>query len=112
MKPATEFLYRNGRELDPNAHYVAPNPPFGATIYYQLKETTAGPVQIQIADAQSGVVAELTGDGAAGLHAVQWELRSTKAGPDAGPVPPGEYVVRVKAGELTAARKFRVEAEE
>ncbi len=112
VKPATEFLYHNGRQLDPNTHYVAPNPPFGATIYYQFKEKIGDPIHIQIADAQGGVVAELTGDGAAGLHAVQWGLRSTKAGPDAGPVPPGEYVVRVTAGEWTAARRFRVEAEE
>ena len=61
--------------------------------------------RLQIADAQGGVVAELTGDGAAGLHAVQWGLRSTKAGPVAGPVPPGEYVVRVKAGESTAVQE-------
>ncbi len=110
VKPAAEFWRRNGRELDPNAHYTAPNPPFGATIYYRLQEAAAGPVEIEIADGRGGVVAELKGDGAAGLHAVQWNLESGTAG--AGLVSPGEYVVRVKAGDRTAPGKIRVEAEE
>ncbi len=112
VKPATAFRYRNGRELDPNTHYVAPNPPFGATIYYLLKEKAAGPVLVRITDAHGAVVAELKGEGAAGLHEVQWELRSNQKGADGGLAAPGDYAVRVSAGPLAGEKIIRVEAEE
>ena len=112
VKPATEFQYRNGRGLDPNTNYVAPNPPYGATVYYYLQNKVAGPVQIQIADAQGGVVAELTGDGEPGLHAVQWELRPTPAGAAETMGPTGEYALRITIGDETATSKARIDAEE
>jgi flagellar hook assembly protein FlgD len=82
----------------------------GATIFFLLKDKVAGPVRIEIADAKGTVVAELTGDGEAGLHAVRWDLQPPA--PADGPVPAGEYTVRVQAGDYAAAKKLRVEAEE
>jgi photosystem II stability/assembly factor-like uncharacterized protein len=112
VKAATKFQYRNGRGLDPNTNYVAPNPPYGTTVYYYLKDKVAGPVQIQIANAQGGVVAELTGGGEPGLHSVQWELQPTPMGRSESMVPTGEYAVRVKIGDQTAKSKARIDAEE
>ena len=110
VKPATAYQNRAGRGLDPNTNYTAPNPPYGATIWYYVKERTAA-VQVQIADAQGAAVTDLKGDGEPGLHAVQWELQSTTPGAE-GAVAAGDYIVRVKAGDLTATKKVHVETEE
>jgi photosystem II stability/assembly factor-like uncharacterized protein len=116
VKPATLYEPRYGRGLTGGKNYVTPNPPYGATIWYSLKEKTAAPVRVVIADAMGRSLAELQGSSEAGLHAVQWNLRGP-AGLDPAPrghlVGPGEYVARLYiAGQMMMARKFRVEPEE
>jgi photosystem II stability/assembly factor-like uncharacterized protein len=110
VKPATTFKYRGGRGLDPTRDFAAPNPPYGATVYYYLKEKAAEPVQVVVTDGQKAVTAELTGGSEPGLHAVQWDLRTAAA--SKGDAAPGEYSVRVTAGGQTATKKVRVETEE
>ena len=110
VKPATAFQLRPGHGLDPDTNYTASNPPYGITIWYYL-HGRSGPVQIQITDAQGAVAADLTGDGQPGLHAVQWDLQAKQAGGE-GQAAAGDYTVRVKAGDRTATKRVRVEAEE
>ncbi len=116
VKPATAFEVRYGRGLTGGKIYAAPNPPYGATLWYSLKEKTAAPVRVVILDVLGRTLAEMPGSSEAGLRAVQWNLRGG-AGVDlsrgARLVPPGDYAARLYvAGQLIAARKFRVEAEE
>jgi photosystem II stability/assembly factor-like uncharacterized protein len=116
VKPATLYEPRNGSGLTGGKNYTAPNPPYGATIWYALKEKASAPVRVVIADALGRNLAELAGSPEAGLHAVQWNLRGG-AGLDltrgARLVGPGDYMARLYiAGQMMMARKFRVEAEE
>ena len=89
VKPATEFLYRNGRELDPDAHYVAPNPPFGATIYYQLKEKARRPRPDSDRRRPERRRGGADGRRRRGPSRRAVGVATTEAGPDAGLVPPG-----------------------
>jgi len=113
VKPAAAFTYRRGAGLDPNVNYTAPNPPYGASIFYYLKDKSPETVRIQIVDARGSAVANLKGSSEAGLHGVQWSLQSKAAGADdGGTVAAGEYIIHVKAGDQTETEKVRVETEE
>jgi photosystem II stability/assembly factor-like uncharacterized protein len=110
VKPATAFQPRGARGLRPGKNYLAPNPPFGAAIYYALSGRPSGPLRLTVLDAQGRAVAELPAPGEPGLHRVQWDLRP--GGDDEGLVPPGEYAVRLQAGSQVLTKRLRVEAEE
>ncbi len=115
VKPATAYEVRAGRGLAGGKNYAAPNPPYGATLWYSLRERAGAPVRVVIADAGGRALVELPGSREAGLHAVQWNLRGAGLDPAraARLVPPGDYVARLfVAGQMMMARKFRVEAEE
>jgi photosystem II stability/assembly factor-like uncharacterized protein len=116
VRPATTYEVRSGSELTGGRCYVAANPPYGAPIWYHLREKSAQPVRVQITDPLGRVMAELKGSAEAGLHTVQWNLRGG-AGFDllqgARPVPAGDYVARLLVGEqVVGSRKVRVEAAE
>jgi hypothetical protein len=103
---------RYGRGLTGGKEFAAPNPPYGVTLWYSLRQRSA-PVRVVISDPVGRVMADLKGSRAAGLHKVQWNLRGA-AGLDlfqgARPVPAGDYVARLFVGErLVMARKVRVE---
>jgi photosystem II stability/assembly factor-like uncharacterized protein len=115
VKPATVFRYRGSHGLGTGKNYLAPNPPYGAAIYYYLKEAVEAGVRVSIADATGTPVAELSGPGTPGLHRVQWNLvgfPSLTPPRPAKEVGPGDYAVRLKVGGKVLARKVRVEAEE
>ncbi len=115
VKPATAYEVRAGRGLAGGKNYAAPNPPYGATLWYSLRERAGAPVRVVIADAGGRALVELPGSREAGLHAVQWNLRGAGLDPAraARLVPHGDYVARLfVAGQMMMARKFRVEAEE
>ncbi len=110
VKPATLFRPRGARGLRPGKNYLAPNPPFGAAIYYSLRTRPAGPVRLTVLDARGRPVAELPAPGEPGLHRVQWGLRPGDS--DEGLVPPGEYAVQLQVGGQVLTKRLRLEAEE
>jgi photosystem II stability/assembly factor-like uncharacterized protein len=113
VKPASLFRYHGTHGLSGAKVYAAPNPPFGATLYYYLRTKADGPVRLTIADARGRSVAELKGSPDAGLHRLVWPLRARPEGESgAGPlVAPGEYVAELRAGGRVLTRRFRVETD-
>jgi photosystem II stability/assembly factor-like uncharacterized protein len=116
VKPAIAYEPRDGRELVGGKNYVAANPPYGAAVWYHLREKSSRLVKVVITDPLGRVMADLTGSPLAGLHPVYWTLRGG-AGIDllrgARLVPAGDYVARLMIGERAVmSRKVRVEAEE
>jgi len=61
-------------------HFIAPNPPGGAAIYYFLPEKREGPVTLTVRDALGGVARTLEGPGEPGLQLVRWDLRRQRQG--------------------------------
>jgi photosystem II stability/assembly factor-like uncharacterized protein len=115
IKPATAFQYRGARGKHGDKSYAAPNPPYGAVIYYYLRDAQAEPVSLTISDAR-GPISDLKGAAEAGLHRVVWTLNRTrpdeKAASAGRGVPPGEYQVKLRAGAQVLVKKVQVEAEE
>jgi photosystem II stability/assembly factor-like uncharacterized protein len=99
--------------------YVAPNPPFGASIYYYLK-SPAKDVSITIHDANklppdkvvpvNRQVMRLTGPKEAGLHEVNWNLWNNFR--KAEMVAPGDYTVELNVDGKRLTQKLRVEKTE
>jgi hypothetical protein len=87
--------------------YSGPNPPFGARVYYHLKENAKEPVTIFVLTKEGKTIATLHGQQKAGLHQIVWNLRDGDT-----LVPPGEYVVRLQVGDRSWTRMVRVEGEE
>ena len=113
VKPALQFEYRNGRGMEEGKHYLAPNPAYGATIYFYFKEKTVGAVMLTIRGPEGKPLANLKAPAEAGLQRVQWDLKTTPDDPkDAAEVKPGEYTVELRAGGKVLTRPVRVDAEE
>ena len=111
VKPATTFMVKQ-RDTNPaptgvTRYYTAPNPPFGATIYYHLKQAVSEPPTLTVTDGDKKVIARLMGSKNAGLHAVVWNLRGMEE--DAPRVEPGEYTVTLKVGTQMLMKKVVVE---
>jgi photosystem II stability/assembly factor-like uncharacterized protein len=114
VKPARLFESRGTHGLRGAKLYTAPNPPFGATLYYHLAARSDTPVRVVITDARGKTVTELKGPSEAGLHRLVWPLQTT---PDDGatagaPVSPGEYVAELRVGQRVLTKRFRVDADE
>jgi photosystem II stability/assembly factor-like uncharacterized protein len=132
MRPALRFDGGGGRGggggigMGGNKPFGGPNPPFGASVTYYLKDR--GPAKVEILDTGGAVIRDL---GAipqdAGLNRVVWDLRfqgprvRNASGPgDAGGeggfgapargplVLPGKYTVRLTAGGKTLTRDLEV----
>ncbi|MGE5246504.1 MAG: WD40/YVTN/BNR-like repeat-containing protein [Betaproteobacteria bacterium] len=105
--------------------FFAPNPPFGASITYYLREAATHPVRIVVADAGGAVVRTLEGPGRKGLNRAVWDLRLAPvdagapptgnggpAGQPPGPmVLPGTYRLTVTAGAQELRGSIRVEGD-
>jgi photosystem II stability/assembly factor-like uncharacterized protein len=114
VKPARAFPRPAAREAVKGRNFLAPNPPYGAVIYYALRERQPGKVRVVVSDAAGNEVAEVDGPGEPGLHRVVWDL-ARRQGLSAGrPVPAGDYVARLAGpkGLRAAPQRFRVEADE
>jgi photosystem II stability/assembly factor-like uncharacterized protein len=114
VKPATLYRYRGSHGLEGAKLYAAPNPPFGAILYYHLAAKSDGAIQVTIRDARGGAIATLKGMPVAGLHRLVWPLRAAPEG-ESGEgtlVPPGEYIAELRAGERVLTKRFRVEADQ
>src|SRR5262249_11705624 len=110
IKPAARFYHHGGRF--PSRVYVAPNPPFGATIHYYLGARADGPVRVVITDAHGNTLAEFPGDSEPGLHHVQWDLKHKRREETEAALAAGEYSVKLHVGKQFYTRKLRIEAEE
>jgi photosystem II stability/assembly factor-like uncharacterized protein len=110
VKPATLYRFRGPHGLDGAKLYAAPNPPFGALVYYHLAAKAEGPVAVTIRDARGRSLASLTGEREAGLHRLVWPLRATPEGEsgEGVPVPPGEYIAELRVGGRVLTRRFQV----
>jgi photosystem II stability/assembly factor-like uncharacterized protein len=84
--------------------YVAPNPPYGAALWYWLKADAANDPKIEILDVAGTVVATLTGAKHAGLNKAQWNLRAS------GRPAVGQYLVRLTNGSDVVTQVLTVEA--
>jgi photosystem II stability/assembly factor-like uncharacterized protein len=91
-------------------------------------EKKEGQVKITVTDKDGKVIRELNGPAAAGVNRASWDLRynspaepspeqleAMAAGYDFGPrgpfVEPGEYTIKIKAGDKEATQKVTVEAD-
>jgi len=110
VKPATVFQYRATRGFGAGKNFLAPNPEYGAGIWYLLSEVPAEALSLSIFDAQGSLVVNLPVRKEAGLQRVQWPLRRGMR-PDDPLVAPGEYRVRLQVEEREWTRQVVVEAE-
>jgi photosystem II stability/assembly factor-like uncharacterized protein len=108
VKPAIAFVLREPEKAAGAREYRAPNPDFGATIYYHLKVPAAGPVTVQIVDDEGKILTKLSGSKEAGLNRVQWNLRPDGEKKDL--VSPGQYQAFLMVGGKMWTTKVRVEA--
>jgi photosystem II stability/assembly factor-like uncharacterized protein len=110
-----EQYYRNNRDLSNKAaRFAGPNPDYGATITYFLKEdppppdsTEVAEVSIQILDEAGQVIRELTGPDQQGFNRIAWDLRmpedtpetpegnENRRRPSMEDVEPGDYTVKL-----------------
>jgi len=104
--------------------FKKPNPPTGSVISYHLKNEISEPVKIEILDIIGTVVRDLEGSKEAGYHKVFWDFRKNPPPKQEGQsgqsmqqrfrrrapmVGPGEYLVRLKAGDKILSTKLVVE---
>lgn len=138
-RDAWRFRMRPSPMSQPEDPGAGQNPPYGATIHYRLPEAVTGGVSVEILDPDGEVARTLDGDGAAGLHRVVWNLRNeptrqprlrtppldsphqvlpargfrllTESRPVSTLLAPGEYTVRLVAGDDSAEAPLRVLAD-
>jgi photosystem II stability/assembly factor-like uncharacterized protein len=108
VRPAVAFKVQKANDDGQRKVFVGANPPYGAVLYYYLKNNVAQPVSITILDATGKQVTSLKGANKAGLHHIVWNLRAD--GQKEGTVRPGDYVALMH-GEARQLRPIRVEAE-
>ena len=124
--PGYLFDIREATTFNPYSHkgslghkiFVAPNPPFGALISYYLKEEQKSRVSIVVEDSKGIQITELSGPKEAGINRIAWNLRYGAPPQEEGQpgrfrsqgpfVLPGEYKVKLKAGDQEMAKTVRV----
>jgi hypothetical protein len=118
VEPRVQRIYGGigNYQLLGDSHLFTPNEPNAVIIEYYLKEKSAGPVKITVADPYGKAIAEIAGKGEAGLNRVSWGMRPQSPG-QAGArgagmmggggvmVEPGEYVVTLEAGGQKLTKK-------
>lgn len=126
FSPKPAVLYRTRytygatiEQLNGDMFFRAENPPFGATLWYLVRDASQREASLTVSDAAGRVIRRLSGPGAAGLHAVQWDLQ-----PDDPPSPPrgltpaereaamrvapGRYTVRLDVGGVSQSTMLDV----
>lgn len=110
----------------PDKRFFKPNPPLGSTFYYYLKNQVPEPVKIEILDISGEVIRDMEGPREPGIHRMFWDFRKnppqkqegeSRSGmqryrrlpPMAGP---GEYLLRLKAGDKILATRLVVEKDD
>jgi len=108
VKPTTAFMVQMGKRFSAGKNYLAPNPEYGAAIWYWLKERVEQPGTLTITDAAGKQVLQTQVKGEPGLHRFRWPLLRGM-GREAALVAPGEYRAVLTLGGQTLMRKVRVE---
>lgn len=113
IKPATAFRFRGSRGGTGAKSYAAPNPPFGASIYYFLRAELSDPPEITILDKSGKVLLRQLAETKVGLHRLQWLLRTMEDnnGSEGPLAKPGEYQVQLRAAGQILTQKLQIEAE-
>jgi photosystem II stability/assembly factor-like uncharacterized protein len=115
VKPAMVFEPQGSHLLAGTKTFAAPNPSYGATLRYFLREKSKSPVRLTVADALGNKVASLEASIEAGFHQITWDLKPSKEarfGRDRTSVPPGDYTVKLEAGPQIITKKLHVQLEE
>jgi photosystem II stability/assembly factor-like uncharacterized protein len=115
VKSAAAFRPRSGRVWEASRTFLGSNPPFGAQIYFHLGQAVADAPRVVISDSIGNKVADLVpagkNGGAAGLHAVVWNLASGDLfGVELAPA--GDYLATLHVDGKTYLQRFRVEHEQ
>jgi hypothetical protein len=110
VRPATAFERRKTEAGKDGPVYSAPNPTYGATVYYVVKETGSQPLTLTILDQNGKTLLTHHGEQKPGLHKAVWNLRGGEGFGER--VAPGEYTARLQIGARTWTRTLRIEAEE
>jgi len=121
--PVRQYAMQSTYGSRGNSLFAAPNPPYGATLWYYLAEDAGDEVTLTVRrmgdDGRPGeTVKRLTGPGKAGLGSVQWDLsrdrpRSRRLGEDPQSlrtVLPGTFEVTLRVGGETYTTTVEVVA--
>ena len=96
MKAAARLVYRTATAAA-DKQYFAPNPDYGAAIYYFFKNRPEGEVTLTIRGPEGKPLAQLKAPNGPGLQRVQWNLKTTPDDPkNAAEVKPGDYAVELR----------------
>jgi len=80
FEPGHAYRFRmQGAHAGTPSEVYGENPPYGVSLDYWLPAEAEGPVRITILSADGDTVRSLTGDGAAGVNRVWWDLRHEPA---------------------------------
>jgi photosystem II stability/assembly factor-like uncharacterized protein len=130
VQPATHVRLYGRKGNTGHKYFSAPNPTYGAVIYYHLKSKPKDDVKIAVLDKSGKVIREITGVKEAGLNRAVWDLRHASPieitpgqqggggggggggffGGGRGPrVAPGEYTIKLTAAGKESTKTVRVE---
>jgi photosystem II stability/assembly factor-like uncharacterized protein len=110
IKPALLFQYREEHGLTAGKNYLAPNPDFGACIWYHLRDRVL-PGTLIVRDAQGTLLVQLPLHSDPGLHRLCWNLR--RGVKDDSPlVSPGTYTAELRVGDQVVRKTFRVQTDD
>src|SRR5947209_1870052 len=113
VKSSVAYRPRTLRSWAGTRTFAGTNPPYGAGVYYYLKEALPQAPTLTITDGQGQKVTELKTSREAGLHRATW-LLAQGGGRTAfafRTVPPGEYVATLRIGAREWKKPVVVEAE-
>jgi len=108
IKPATAFRQRSLLSLG-SKNFAGENPPYGAALYYHVKEELPTPPMLTIKDSNGKTLVNAKAARTPGLHRIMWRL--TQPGTPQGvyrPVAAGEYTISLRLGEQVWSRKVKV----
>lgn len=112
VRPAIRFTSRGWHGRYGDNFFAAPNPPYGAVIWYYLgAPQPPGAVRLTVQNARGDILAILPAADTPGLHRAVWGLSLTASlGPIRVQVPvnPGEYLIRLEAGGPPREQRVRV----
>ncbi len=124
IRKATMFSPYNHKGSLGHKFFVAPNPAYGATISYYLRDAAKEDVKIAIQDSAGQQIRELKGPKEAGIHRLSWDMRygppempegervSRRFRPRGPFVLPGEYKVTLNTGGKEMTKTVKVEADQ
>lgn len=112
IRPALAFRPRSLHFLG-SKNFVGENPPYGAPLYYYIREELRTTPLLTIADSDGKTLVTAKAARTPGLHRIQWRLMQPGTPQGAyRPVAPGIYTISMRLGEQVWSKKVRVMVEE